>query len=437
MAAKDITIRIQAAGGDQAAAEIKQVENAAGNLKQSTSESSKSVEGIGAKSNLAGAAMIGAAVGGKILSEQIGKIKEAIESIDIENLRAMSPVMADQVEEAKRWSELFSDPLSGIQRMISGSTISEAFAAANEQLALNVESQRQAVDRLIENGKYTADQLKDLAAKFKAANDVLNAQQDAASKRRDVEDAARIRAGEDPDMVAKDRAVFDRDQALDRINREQAGEIDKLNRLLSNSETANANAAAVAADPRATPDDLAKAATKASEAAVAYEQARDNYQRSAAIADARREGVRADYDKAVGDADFSLNRKQQEAEARRLAAAREAEEERLAEQKRKDSLRLADAQVNMGVARLGADERRDPAKVGEAAAVSQALRGFSQQLKEADTVEEVEAAKQSIIEAQKVLGQRVASILIQMANDQAATIRRLDALEQQIKNNRK
>ena len=287
---KNIEIRFATAGADAAAAEIRKVERAADDLanglqdagkgdqagdalnerfdslrerlknaKEEASSFGQETDKLGNKMNAAKAGAAGFAVGSAVIAKTFGEISDGLNSIDLKALRQLDAEMANQVEKAKQWAEWLSDPMAGMQRFISGSTIEEAFAAQNEQLALNVKQQAEAIDRMISKGRMTADQLQKISTEIAAANQIIAAKADADAKARDAADAAAVRGGKPQDEVDAERAPFDRDQALAAINARVDAKSDMTNRLFQDSRVANSNLADVKGDPNATPEGLAKA----------------------------------------------------------------------------------------------------------------------------------------------------------------------------------
>jgi uncharacterized protein YukE len=211
MAEKKIEIRIAATGGDQAAGEVRKVETAvegldssaaasgdgidelndqldelkkrAENVKQGYKELGEEQQSINQNMRLGRAAVVGVGIGGAILAKSLSEISKGLQSLDVDKLREMDTAMADQVETAKSWSEVLTDPVNGIQRLISGNTVGEAFADVNEQLSRNAEMQAEAIDRMIQNGRRTAKEIAALSKEIAAANAILDAKDAADSNR--------------------------------------------------------------------------------------------------------------------------------------------------------------------------------------------------------------------------------------------------------------
>lgn len=130
-------------------------------LKKDTREFGDAQEAANAKMRLGAATMTGVAAGGAIVAKIFGEIGAAIKSIDIENLRSLNAEMATQVEEVQAWGEVLTDPINGIQRLISGASISEVFADLNEGLKNTAENDarlnKERVDAVLREVKRVAE----------------------------------------------------------------------------------------------------------------------------------------------------------------------------------------------------------------------------------------------------------------------------------------
>lgn len=333
---------------------------------------SEASEKVGRKSNIAGAALVGAGIGGAFLGKQLAEIRKGFESLDVEKLRGIDAAMADQIQTAKGWAEVLTDPINGIQRLISGTTIAEAFAEANDQLARAAQQQAEAVDRVIMNGRRTAEQLREVAREIAAANAILDARDDADASERDKQDADRIRGGEAPEDVRADRAAYDRDRQLESINRKLEPKAATTQALFEESQQAAGNAQRAKEDPRATREDKERAAKEAEAARAAFERAKREYDAELAVAMEQRRGVRANFEGNVADAGFDKQtRLQKEAadKARKEAAdqarkEREAKREAEAEQRRKERSSEAGRDLDNSAARFGSDAGEAARKLG-------------------------------------------------------------------------
>jgi hypothetical protein len=327
---KNIEIKIAASGGEQAAAELRKTESGIKNLQSqinvlaeldyspknaaaleqlnadlekakenyrdlatAVSEAEGEQDSFAQKSNIAGAAMVGVGIGGAVVSKVFREIAQGLNSLDIEKLREMDAGMAEQVETARGWAEVLTDPINGIQRLISGNTIGEAFADVNTQLALNAQMQAEAIDRIIQNGRKTAAETKALAQEIAAANAILAAKDAADSAERDAADAARVRGGKHPEDVQAERAAYDRDRKLEQIDRGLEPKAATTQTLFDDARQAVINEERVKQDPRATREDVAKAVKEAEDARKAADAAKKEYDAAAAVAAEQRRGVRA------------------------------------------------------------------------------------------------------------------------------------------------
>ena len=370
MAEKKIEIKIAATGGSQAAAEVAKVgaavkavapasEDAAGamddlnaqmddmiarakNLQKETQDLNEEIASNTQQIRLGRAAAVGTAVGGAILAKTFREIAQGLQSIDVDKLREMDSAMAEQVETARGWAEVLTDPLNGIQRLISGSTISEAFADVNEQLTRNAEVQAEAIDRMIQNGRRTAAEIAALAKDIAAANAILDAKDAADAAERDAADAEAVRGGAAPEDVRAQRAAFDRDRELERLSRSLDPKAAAAQAAFDDSQVAAGNAQRVAADPRATADGRAKALAEAEKARAAFEEAKREYDAAKGVVIEQRRGVNARFQTEVGDAagdkETRLREEKEKAaqQAKREAEKLQRESERAAEQRTRD-----------------------------------------------------------------------------------------------------
>jgi hypothetical protein len=264
MSDKRIEIQIAATGGDQAAAEIRKVETAARSAEQTVKTSTgfggmldgvperaevakKSLEelrgaaqkaksefagmadeseriddggGIGRKKELAiatGAVGIAAGLAAKTLKE----VYDQLGAIDTASLRNIDSAFADQIENAKKFREALEDPIGALVALANGgTTMKEAFADMNEQLALSAEQRSAEIDRILAKGEEQVDEIKKLADELRAANALFDAKDQTEAAKRDGQDAAAIRNGADPDDVRAQRAKDDAAVERARIDRE-------------------------------------------------------------------------------------------------------------------------------------------------------------------------------------------------------------------------
>lgn len=109
-------------------------------LNQETQDFRESQEKVNTALNVGRAAMVGVGTGGAIVSAIFKEIGQAINSIDIDHLRELNSEMAQQVQEVQGWAQVLTDPINGIQNLLSGTTLGEAFGGMNTQLQLNAEN---------------------------------------------------------------------------------------------------------------------------------------------------------------------------------------------------------------------------------------------------------------------------------------------------------
>jgi hypothetical protein len=296
----------------------------AAELREDSVEFQQSLQQTETGLKLGKAAMVGKALGAVVLAKSLKDIARAVESIDLDHLRELDDELANQAESAQTWAKALQDPIGAIQELISGSTIGEAFEGMNEQLALNAQMQAEAVNRMVTAGRKTAEELKAVAQEIAAANKILDAVREAEGKERDVEDQNRVIGGEAPEDVKIQRAAWDRDRELERINRDLEPEAKQAQAIFDDSRVAKLNAQRVEANPDATREQKQQAREAAAEAEKRSQKALEDYSTSKQVAEQQRRGVRADYEGTVASAT--------DEKARRIAK----EKERAEEQRKRD-----------------------------------------------------------------------------------------------------
>jgi hypothetical protein len=456
MAEKKIEIKIAATGGSQAAAEVRKVGdavedigNAGGNtgldelrdsmeqvrqrgeeLKQEAAELNEEIEQNAKVNNIGRASAIGFAVGGSVLAKTLQEISKGLDSIDIENLRQIEPATAAQVQALRELSDALKDPVSQIQKLISGSTIGEAFGAMNEQLSLNVEAQQAAVDKLTSASREMAARVNDTAKELARANAILDAKDAADAAERDAADAARVRGGAAPEDVRAERAAFNRDKELERINRRLEPEAARVQNLFDSKQQAFGDANRVLAAPGATSEQMGKAALAAAKAASEFEQAKQEYEKALAIAVEQRRGVNARFEGEVGDAAgdkaarIERERRQEEQQRQREeAAARRAQLEAQREEQRTALAGLAGGNEAGVSNRARADGNR-------------VLGDIARDLGNADSAPEIAALGEKIKASQGQLSAAMVAALQKMLAEQQAMVAKIEGLEAQMKQSR-
>ncbi|MCU0797562.1 MAG: hypothetical protein MUF31_16705 [Akkermansiaceae bacterium] len=320
-------LRDQAKAADQATDEITALGSAEDRaarskrkLRDDADAAGSSMETAGRKSNVAGAALAGFVIGADIAAKNLAKLREGIDSIDVEKLRGLAPEAAAQVESLKGFSELFSSPLDALQRLISGETVGDVFQSLNEQIEAAARQNEMAVDRMIESGTRQRDEIAKLAAEIASANRILDARDQADAAARDREDAAAIAAGKAPEDVRADRARYDAEQERGRITRSTIGPQQAYDVARQEADQRRENANRVAANPDATPEKIREAKQKQAEAEAERDRLRQELEEALAIAEQRRRAVRERESGTIEDAG-------REKEAR-LAREKEQQEER-------------------------------------------------------------------------------------------------------------
>lgn len=461
MSDKNIEIRMAVTGADAAAAEVRKVENAASsatttiesatddaaasaddlqdrlaalrqraeNLQQDSAALAQQNENLAAKTNLARAAMAGVAIGGAIVSKTFGEIAEGIRSIDVEKLRQLNTVMADQVESVQGLAEILTDPLNGIQRLISGDTIGEAFAAINDQLARNAQIQAEAIDRLINKGILTADQLQDIARRIKAANDIIDATDSADAAQRDAADAAAIRSGANPEDIAARRAQDDAAKRIEQINRGLDPQIAQTQAAFDNAANARATASNIRQSPDATPEAIAKAEKQAAEKQAEALRLQEELQTAKAVAEQERRRVRIQAEASVQDLTFERDQRlQKEQQAAQQKAQRQAE--RQAAQQQRD--RLTGAQDTLDTqSRAGAD------RIFNGGTRNPTVRRIGQALANGTDTDELNSLTREVQANQGTIPAALATAVRELLAELKATAAELDTVKAQIKNARR
>jgi hypothetical protein len=484
---KNIEIKIAASGGGQASAEMQKAEKSireintaldklaendfseenqtqiqalTANLKQAkeryrelaaeAEQASEQQETFAQKSNIAGAAMIGAGIGGAVVSKVFSEIAQGIASIDVEKLREMDAAMAEQVETARGWAEVLSDPVNGIQRLISGNTIGEAFGDVNTQLGLNAQMQAEAIDRIIQNGRKTAAEMKALAQEIAAANAILAAKDAADAKGRDAQDAERIRNGEAPEDVRSARAAYDRDKEIEAIDRGLEPKAATTQTLFDDARQAVINEERVKQDPRATREDVAKAVKEAEDARKAADAAKKEYDAAAAVAAEQRRGVRTEFDATVADAGYDKSqrlaseKKKADDQAAREAAKVEAEQKRDDAKKTREEKQRLQSQLEAGEGALNDDARNRGLGVrrsglGQSRGVgagNDTVAAVGKALQDGTDAAELQKLGDMVREKQRENGAAITAALMQMITELQAQSKQMEIIKNQIKNMR-
>jgi hypothetical protein len=335
----------------------------AASVRDASTELGKESDQFVRRNNIAQAATIGLAAGSAIVAKTFGEIAEGLASIDLDKLRQMDAEIAAQVETARNWSQVLSDPLSSIQRFLSGSSIGEAFAEMNDQLARNARVQGEAVDRMISSGRKTADELRQVAKDIAAANELVDAKAQTEAKSRDVADAAKIREGASPEDVAAERAVFDRDAKIESINRGLEPGRARTQALYDDAQIAKGNAERVAADSRATPAARDEAEQKALAAEQLFLEAQKEYQLAKAIASEQRKGANIDYEGQIADLGFQKRDRIKNEQEALIREGNQYVEKTLSTQEREDAQRSRDEQSRIRDEGAAANIGRDAVKL--------------------------------------------------------------------------
>lgn len=449
------------------------------------------IPGIGRNAEVA-MGMAGIAAAGAAAAKTLGQVMEGLESINTADLKKIDAAMADQIEQAKFWATALEDPIGALLKLTTGDTVGEAFAAMNEQIGLTARQMEGAFDRIIEGWERQRDEIKKITSEIQSANKILDARDAADVKQRDREDAELVRAGADPLEVERSRAKWNEKREIDSIDRgldphisEVNAKADRVVNARLDMQKLEAEAAKVAAaeaevarleeerdqlkkkpkrstytlgglptegdpeieanakaldearsnanyaratTPAASPEKMAEAVKRLKDMEDELARLQRELSDSRAMATEQKRGVREETAKTLGGIDY------QQAQAKREEERKQAQKA-LEDQKRNDDLRVRNASVKEasgGVDFAKQGKRGDAAKQAK---IADALSGFSEDLKNADTVEEVLTAKQELLKSSGLLGKAMVAALTAMANDQAELISRLQAIETTIKNN--
>lgn len=472
MAESEVEVKLKATGADETAAGISKVEKSAEDLGKTTT----SVAGTASKLKSIAAAAGAIGVATAAAAKTLGQVREALESIDTEQLRAVDSAMADNIDSAKNWATALEDPIGMLLKLTTGETIASAFEGLNEQLKLNAEMTTQAVDRFIEKGAIQVDLIKKQAADLKAANALLDAKADTAAAERDGKNAERIRNGEAPEDVAADEAKIQAAEKIARIEREQEesrvglqAKFDAAAESRRNAESGNAASRRIddaqakfdAADDAMKTDNftslttleerkdaarkeleavkikdgVAAAATKANEAQAeanlrAYNEQREQIEKEDELANQRKATVRVKADNKVTD--LGSNKSE------RLAAeklATKAKADAAAAKVAADALRDSQlVELEGKRTKLAGTAAGNQAKIQGGGKKAGGLQDIGKDIGNADTEAEIAAVGEQIRAKQGELGAVTVAALKQMLEGQAALVREIAVIRQQIKN---
>jgi hypothetical protein len=268
-----------------------------------------------------------------------------------------------------------------------------------------------------------------VATEIAAANAVLDAASDADAKERDVQDAARIRGGAAPEDVRAERAAFDRDREIEKINRNLQNKGGPAQALFDDAQTARGNAQRVGSDPRATAEDRKKAADEAVEAERKANEALAAFEAAKKVAAEQRRGVRAEFEGTVADAAGDKKT--------RLEKEREAEAKRAADEQRRARSEGLSGDLDAATGRRDDLARRGAAKIAGSSNQNPILQGIGNQLADGTDAREIARIGQQIAAKQGELGATTVAALQKMMTELANQQARVAALEGQLKTQRR
>jgi hypothetical protein len=350
----DISIKLAATGGDQAATEIKKLEGAAQDTGGALADMGQKADAGTAGISVARVQQIAGAVGAvgaaaAAAGKTLGQVKEAFESIDTVQLRRIDAEMAKQIERAKDWSTALEDPIGMLLKLTTGETVASAFESMNEAIRNVAKQHEEAIDRLIERGIVQKDALKKMAAEIAAANEILDAKDDADAKARDRADEKEIRDGAAPEDVQARRAKDDAETELRKINRGLDEKAPSVQAAFDNLNQGKRNLDAVSNAPdSAKPEGqeaVKKARDRVKELQDEYDELQREFNTAKRVADEQRRGVRevqgGTVDGLAADKVDRLAKEKESADRRAETEARKAEaaEKRAAAEAAQDTRR--------------------------------------------------------------------------------------------------
>ena len=256
-------------------------------------ESGKFGAGI-QKSMLAlGAMGVGIAVAGKMLGSVFSDISDGFASLDLTALKQIDPIMSEQIAKAKEWSDALNEgPIQALLKLAYGSTVREESAERDKQLALMAKQLADAMQRSLENGLKTADQLKAMATKIRGANQLMDEKAGADAAGRERSDAAEVRGGAAPEDVAARRSEFDAAAKRARLDRELDAKGQLTQSAADNKRGAALNQVGLSQNPNATPADLEKAVKFTAEKSKQFDLSMNEYNLASKIHTERIRGIR-------------------------------------------------------------------------------------------------------------------------------------------------
>jgi hypothetical protein len=276
----------------------------------------------------------------------LGQVKEAFESVDTVKLRNIDAEMANQIDRAKDWSTALEDPIGMLLKLTTGETVGSAFEAMNEAIENVAKQHEEAIDRLIEKGIVQKDALKKMASEIAAANEILDAKDDADGKARDRSDEKEIRDGAAPEDVKARRAKDDADLEIRKIDRDLDAKAPGVQKAYDNLQQGRKNLEAVENAPNSAKPEgqefVKKARDRLKELQDEYDEQQLEFNTAKKVAEEKRRGVREEQagtveglsgdksdrlakEKEVADRKAEAEKRKADAEAAR--AAREAQKE--------------------------------------------------------------------------------------------------------------
>lgn len=375
-----------------------------------------------------GLAVGGIASAAAMAASALNDVAAGIISINVEHLRQVDTALADQVQTTQEWAKAWQEgPIQALLKFTTGSTISEAFDAQNKALAAVAEQNEAQVDRMIKSGIKQADEIKKITDAIRDANEILDAKDDADSIARDRADAAAIRGGADKFEVEKKRAADDGEKEIERINRELDAKAAALQIAFENSQKAQGKAQELEQSPLKIPREKVEAErAQADTLKKEFEQQQRDFETAKAKAAEQRRGVREGVAGRVED--LTGNQEQAVAAAKAKAEAAAAKE---AADARREAQR---EELETKRTKLAGTAAGNQAKIQTSVNQKKPLQDIGKDIGNADSEAEIAAVGEQIKAKQGELGAVTVAALKQMLEGQAALVKEIEILKQNIRN---
>ena len=490
MAESEVEVKLKATGADETAAGISKVGKSADDLTAGVEDLKKELGPVTTAVDSAGDALGEAAEEADGMAENVKKIKEVQMAAVFSDIAGKIGDLAGKI--AKAGPELdaafgpeaaakiraFAEDLQGVSEV--GSSIASGFAAGgpiggalagiatmlgktgleavslktaldnastaadraaemqaklNEMLTNGVESQKgfsAAVlsDEISDQYTKQSEALKGLIDQLNEAKQITSAEDKVWAAQRDNADAAAIRGGAVPEDVKAKRAADDAYRAKSRIDYELKTEETLLRQKQKLADEAEAGSAKQKADKGSTPEQLAAAEKMAREAREAADEAQRKYDQNSTVKGLDKVAID---ERATGKISGLQASKSTREEAEKLAAKAKADE--AAAKVAADALRDSQlAELEAKRTKLAGTAAGNQAKIQGGGKNAGGLQDIGKDIGNADTEAEIAAVGEQIRAKQGELGAVTVAALKQMLEGQAALVREIAVIRQQIKN---